>query len=115
MSYMLGAEHEGRAMAEVPRTKELENLIDESIRRSENRGYHPMEFRRMRRDHGTIGAIERLVRSGEVQSGFLRFQKLNLLEWSIEAAVRRFRDAFTSEARACADFRLDNINDEALR
>jgi hypothetical protein len=39
----------------------------------------------MRRQHGTIEAIERLVQSDDIQSGFKRLQQLNLLEWTIEA------------------------------
>jgi hypothetical protein len=94
---------------------EFEAFIDEGIRQSENRGYHPTVFTRMRQQYGTIPAIERLVKAGEIQSGFLKLQKLNMLEWSIEAAVQKFPDKFTQEARDCADFRLKNINDKALR
>jgi len=96
-------------------TDELETFIDESIRRSVARGYTPYEFMRMRNDYQTIPAIEQLVTAGEIQSGFLRLQKINLLEWSIEAAVQKFPDQFTAKARACADFRLANINDPVLR
>jgi hypothetical protein len=53
----------------------------------------------MRMRHGTIAAIEKLVQSGEIQSGFKRLKDLGLLEWSIEAAVIRFPDRFTPVAR----------------
>jgi hypothetical protein len=94
---------------------EFDAFIDEGIRQSESRGYHPREFIRMRQQYGTVPAIERLVRAGEIQSGFLRLQKLNMLEWSIEAAVQKFPERFTQEAHECADFRLKNINNKALR
>ena len=91
----------------------LEEFIDEGIRQAEAKGYHPSEFIRMRRDHNTVPAIEQLVKSGQVQSGFIRFQKLCILEWSIEEAVRKFPDKFSGDARACAEFRLNNISDNA--
>ncbi len=96
---------------------ELEAFIDESILRSRKRGYYPSEFIRMRgRDKSrTVDAIERLIKAGEIQSGFKRLQQLDLLEWSIEASVLKFPDQFTAEAIACADFRLRNINDPVLR
>jgi hypothetical protein len=54
------------------------------------KGYYPSVFQSMRMRHGTIAAIEKLVQSGEIQSGFKRLKDLGLLEWSIEAAVIRF-------------------------
>ncbi len=91
---------------------ELEAYIDESIRRSTRRGYYPTVFRRMRDQHGTVAAISMLVESGEVQSGFKRLKKLGLIEWSIEAAVVKFPECFTSRARECAEFRLKLARDE---
>jgi hypothetical protein len=79
------------------------------------RGYTPHEFIRMRQHHGTASAIERLVVSGEVQSGFYRLRKLNILEWSMESAVLAFPDEFTQTARECAAFRLANVDDKGLR
>jgi hypothetical protein len=38
---------------------QLEAFVDESIWLFAKRGYHPQEFERMRRDHGTLMAIER--------------------------------------------------------
>ena len=61
-------------------TDPLEAHIEEGIRVSERHSYHPLMFIRMRRQHGTVQAIERLVRSGEVQSGFRRLRSLNLLQ-----------------------------------
>jgi hypothetical protein len=45
----------------------------------------------MRRQHGAIEAIERLVQSGDIQSGFKRLQQMALLDWTIEAAVIKLR------------------------
>ena len=64
----------------------------------------------MRRQHGTIEAIERLVQSGDIQSGFKRLQQLNLLEWTIEAAVTKFPSGeFGRHARECAEWRLAQV------
>jgi hypothetical protein len=87
-------------------SKELEAFIDEALRQSVRAGYHPAVFRRMRDQHGLIEAIEKLVQSGEIQSGFRRLNTLNMLEWSIEEAVIRFSDEFTPIALECAEFRI---------
>lgn len=103
------------AMA-IDRADPLEAFIDESIRLFAKRDYHPTEFIRMRkRYNGAVPAIEKLVRSGEVQSGFRKLQKLDMLERSMEGTVRKFPDRFTSDARKCADFRLEHAEDETLQ
>ena len=38
----------------------------------------------MRHQPGTIDAIERLVQSGDLQSGFKRLKQLGLIDWTIE-------------------------------
>jgi hypothetical protein len=85
---------------------ELEKFIDESLRRSSAEGYPAPVFRRMRDDWGTKGAIERLVVSGDIQSGFVRLKELGLIDWSIEAAVLKFPDEFSKAIREAATFRL---------
>jgi len=92
----------------------LEAFVDESIQLFGRRGYVPTEFISMRK-LGTVSAIERLVRSGAIQSGFRRIQKLEMLPRSMEGTVLRFPDRFTPDARACAEFRLNTANDEPLR
>jgi hypothetical protein len=102
-----------RTLDERPGT--LEAFVDEGVRRMGQRGYTPHEFIRMRREHGTAPAIERLVVSGEVQSGFYRLRRLDMLEWSMESAVLAFAQQFTQTARECAAFRLANVDDKGLR
>jgi len=63
----------------------------------------------MRHQFGTIDAIERLVQSGEMQSGFKRLKQLGLLDWTIEAAVIKFAAEFSSNARQCAEWRLKQV------
>ena len=67
---------------------EVEAWVDESIRQSKARGYHPGDFIRMRAADGgrSIQVIERLVQSGEVQSGFRRMKQIGLLEWSLDSS-----------------------------
>jgi hypothetical protein len=85
----------------------LEAFIDESLRISRKHGYHPTAFVGMRARHGTVGAISRLVVSGDTgQSGFKRLHQLGLLEWSVEEAVTRFPDEFSREVRQAAEWRL---------
>jgi hypothetical protein len=90
----------------------LEAFIDKTIELAKARGYNPTIFQGMRRQHGTLQAIEMLVQSGDVQSGFRRLKQLGLLEWSIEAAVTRFPAEFTQNARQCAGWRLQQVQSE---
>jgi|WetSurMetagenome_2_1015567.scaffolds.fasta_scaffold145521_2 hypothetical protein len=87
-------------------TADLDAFIDEGLRRSIDRHYHPHIFIGMRRRLGTVEAISHLVRSGEIQSGFKKLEKLGLLDWSIEEAVVRFQEHFTKDDLECAQFRL---------
>ena len=70
----------------------------------------------MRERHRTVPAMERLVQSGHIQSGFIKLRGLGMAEeWSVEAGILKFPQRFTPAARVCAQFRLDHINDEELR
>lgn len=91
----------------------LEQFVDEGSRLCQSKGYYPTVFMRMRQDYGTVPAIKRLVESGEKQSGFTRLKKLNLLDWSLEAAVLKFpgEPGFTRKTAANAQARLDGILD----
>jgi hypothetical protein len=84
----------------------LEDFIDESIRWSVANGYVPTLFNRLRRHFGTVAAIEQLVQSDDVQSGFKKLRDLGLLEWSIEVAVLKFPERFSKSARECSELRL---------
>jgi hypothetical protein len=85
---------------------DLEAFIDETVRVSANHHYHPTTFISMRQRHGTVEAINRLVVSGDVQSGFKRLKELGLLDYSIEAAILKFPHEFPRSSRECAEFRL---------
>ena len=87
----------------------LDAFIDETIKIAKSRGYNPTVFIGMRRQHGTIEAIERLVLSGDIQSGFKRLRQLDLLDWTIEAAVTKFPHEFSRHARECAEWRLQQV------
>jgi hypothetical protein len=74
---------------------------------------NPTIFIRMRRQYGTLEAIERLVQSGDIQSGFKRLQELGLLDWTIEAGVIKFPEEFSSHARECAEWRLEQAKKQS--
>ncbi|MGC8477137.1 MAG: hypothetical protein ACP5NP_12350 [Acetobacteraceae bacterium] len=93
----------------------LEVWVEQSIQRSQSK-YHPSEFIRMRDRHGTVKAMERLMRAGQIQSGLVRLKELGMAEdWSVEAGILKFPDRFKEAERAAARFRLDHIDDEDLR
>ena len=91
---------------------ELEAFVNEGIRLSKERGYNPAIFVGMRHQFGTIDAIERLVQSGELQSGFKRLKQLGLIDWTIESAVISFAAEFSNNARQCAEWRLQQVRPE---
>jgi hypothetical protein len=91
----------------------LEAFIDRGIELAKARGYNPTVFIGMRRQYGTLDAIERLVESGDIQSGFRRLNQLNLLEWTIESAVTKFPTEFSRNARQCAEWRLQQIQPDS--
>ncbi|HJR56765.1 MAG TPA: hypothetical protein VJ798_09315 [Rhizomicrobium sp.] len=93
----------------------LEAFVEESLRRSLERGYHPTIFQKMRQDYGLERAIEKLVESSDIQSGFARLKDLGLLDWSLEAAVIRFPGSFPVKTREYAGFRLSHAKDRTLR
>jgi hypothetical protein len=93
---------------------DLEAFIDESIRVSRQHHYYPTVFQGMRARHGTVAAIEKLVLSGEIQSGFKKLKDLGLLDWTIEAAVLRFPGEFHNrEVHEAARWRLEQARDVA--
>lgn len=98
-----------------PASAALEAFIDESIKLSKERGYNPTVFVGMRHQYGTIDAIERLVQSGDLQSGFKRLNQLSLLEWTIESAVTKFPAEFSRNARQCAEWRLQQVQPKSSK
>ena len=82
--------------------RELESFIDEGLRRARERGYSNTGFIGMRNAHGTIGAITRLVTSGEIKSGLRRMVELELEDWTIDAAVGKFPECFPEKVQEAA-------------
>lgn len=85
---------------------ELEAFVDELIRSGSERGYHPSIFINMRERHLTLEAMKRIVRSGDVQSGFRRLTELGLRDHTVEAGILKFRNEFTKADIDCAKWRL---------
>jgi hypothetical protein len=95
--------------------KALNDFVDESIRRSNEKGYYPSVFIEMRKNHGTVIATKRLVETSEIQSGFVRLKQLDLLDWSLEAAVIKFPILFDTMTREYAGFRLSQAKGRKLK
>ena len=87
----------------------FEASVHESLKLSKAKGYVPSDFIVMRAKAGgnSIPVVSRLVRSGEMQSGFKRMKAIGLLEWSLEALVLKFLNLFQQADIDCAKFRLD--------
>ena len=87
-------------------SQELEAFIEEGHRRAVERGYRNTGFMQMHARYGTIEAITRLVKSGEIKSGLRRMIELGLAEWTIDAAVAKFPEHFPADVQAAAQWRL---------
>lgn len=87
----------------------IDEYIDETIRVSAVHGYHPTEFIAMRIRYGTVECIKRLLKNGDIQSGFKRLCELGLKEHTIEAAALKFPDQFSKDELASAEWRLKQI------
>jgi hypothetical protein len=90
----------------------IEEFVNESIRLAVSKGYVPTSFMAMRERHGTIEAINRLLRTSDPQSGYRRMVQLDLKNWALESAVEKFPDLFPDKlVRANASARLKGILD----
>lgn len=87
----------------------IDEYIDETIRISAAHGYHPTEFIAMRIRYGTVECIKRLLKNGDIQSGFKRLCELGLKEHTIEAAALKYPQFFTPAELEAAQWRLDQI------
>lgn len=54
----------------------------------------------------TVPAMEKIVASGVIQSGFMRLKHLGMLDLTVEAGILRFPDRFSAQACAAAQFRI---------
>jgi hypothetical protein len=88
---------------------DLDSFVDSALKQFSAHGYVPAFFMQMRTRLGTKEAIERLVVSGEMQSGIQRLKRLNLLDLSIEATVLRFPEIFRHDIQEAAKFRLAQV------
>jgi hypothetical protein len=91
----------------------LEAFIDKTIKLANERGYIPNIFIGMRHQYRTLDAIERIVKSGDIQSGFRRLTQLGLLDWTIESAVTKFPTEFSRDALQCAEWRLQQVKPDS--
>ena len=92
------------------RMNTLEEFINETLRISAEHGYYPTEFISMlERDKNTHLTIKKLVRSGDIQSGFKRLCDLGLKEYTVEAAVLKFPEGFTKAEIEAANWRLSQV------
>lgn len=85
---------------------ELEAFVKDLIRLSFERSYRPNIFIAMIERHQTLEAMKRLVRNGEVQSGFRRLTELGLQHHTVEAGILNFSNEFEKVDIDCAQWRL---------
>lgn len=88
---------------------DLDSFVDSALKQFSALGYVPTAFLQMRTRLGTKAAIERLVVSGEIQSGIQRLKRLDLLDLSMEAIVLKFPEIFRKDIQDAARFRLTQV------
>jgi hypothetical protein len=92
---------------------ELEAFMDESHRVCRKHGFGgPSRFERMREEHDTHSAMVMLV-WGHIQSGLTWCRDKELLSYSIEGAVVRFKDEFDEATVKRAEERLQLMREVA--
>jgi hypothetical protein len=74
-------------------------------------GYHPTDFERMLEDARASRVAEKLVLSGEVQSGFKRLAEMHRLDLTVEAIMiePQFESLFKPAIREAARWRLNQV------
>ena len=95
-----------------PPSPDLQEFIENLKTTAAKHGYRPTELMDTIRRHKLKPAIEKLVCSGDIQSGLERLHQLGLLHLSIESAVLKFHKEFSEEARKCAEFRIRMVKEQ---
>ena len=94
---------------------ELEKSFDAKVRAAllecHRIGYHPHDFEGMLANTTAAKLAEKLVISGELQTGFKRLAQMGRLDLSVEAIMLgpEYESLFTSPVRAAARWRLDQL------
>lgn len=84
----------------------LEEFVDKSIQVNSSLGNVQDKLKDMREREGTVRTITNLVAMGTTATGYHNAIKLDLVEWSMEAAVCRFPDQFDLKTRLRAQLQL---------
>jgi hypothetical protein len=88
---------------------ELLDKFKDSISQSRSLGYNPSEFERMLNDYGAVGVAKRLIKSGDIQSGFKALISLGRKDLTMEAIMldEHFKSLFTVAELEAAKWRLE--------
>lgn len=90
----------------------FETRIRAAVQECHRIGYHPSDFEGMLANASAVRVAERLVTSGDLQSGLKRLAQLNRLDLSVESIMLEpeFHALFTNvEIRKAAQWRLDQV------
>ena len=87
----------------------LEAFIEDALQRLGAYNYVPHEFLVLRARLGLVPTIAQLVEGSEYKGGFLRTLELGLVDCSLEAAVTRHPDRFSSLTVGYARARLKGL------
>lgn len=95
-----------------PLEQSFEARVRAAVQECHRIGYHPSDFEAMLANASAARVAERLVTSGDLQTGLRRLAKMGRLELSVESIMLEpeFQDLFKSaDIRAAAQWRLDQV------
>jgi len=93
-------------------SSELEAFLDKAFAVSCKHGLEPKVFPKMRRTLGSLEATRKIVEAGTLQDFLKKMQQADILKWSLEAAVIKFKKEFEPATVQCAKWRLKLVEKE---
>ncbi|MFD9900253.1 hypothetical protein [Mesorhizobium sp. NPDC059025] len=87
-------------------SQELRAFVYEGIRRGAAKGFDPSGFIKLLDTYEMKRAISKLVTGEDIHGDFQRLIELELVDWSVEAAVVKFPTEFSERDIECAKLRL---------
>jgi hypothetical protein len=85
----------------------VQKSVTSLIRVAAEHGYHPTRFIKMWDATPTISTLEKMVITGDIQTGFSKLAELGLLDYSVEKIV--IDHSSNRSVIAAAKWRLDQV------
>lgn len=94
-------------------SQQLRVFVYEGIRRGAAKGFDPSAFIKLLDTYEMKRAISKLVTGDDILGDFQRLVELDLVNWTVEAAVEKFPSEFSERDIECARIRLSQARQQA--